>query len=81
MKTESVYKYRSGNNELRAGQEISDLERDIQSIEKNSLFASSIDSLNDPCEAMVFSEKRNQTCFEISRRGKVRLNRLSFSNR
>lgn len=57
MKTEFVYKYRSGNNELRKGQEISDLERDIQSIEKNSLFASSIDSLNDPCEAMVFSEK------------------------
>ena len=57
MKTESVYKYRSGNDELRSGQEISDLERDLLSIEKNSLFASSIDSLNDPCEAMVFSEK------------------------
>ncbi|KOF04119.1 hypothetical protein OB69_03810 [Roseivirga seohaensis subsp. aquiponti] len=57
MKTEPVYKYRSGNNELRTGKEISDLERDIRSIEQNSLFASSIDSLNDPCEALVFSDK------------------------
>lgn len=64
MKKEPVYKYRSGNNDLRAGQNISDLERDIQSIERNSLFASSIDSLNDPCEAMVFSDKvKNETKF------------------
>lgn len=57
MKTESVYKYRSGNDKVRSGQEISDLERDIQSIERNSLFASSINSLNDPCEAQVLNER------------------------
>lgn len=57
MKTELVYKYRSGNPELRVGQEISELERDIRSIETNTLYAPSIDSLNDPCEAMIFSDK------------------------
>lgn len=73
MKNKPVYKYRSGNNDLRVGQKISDLERDIQSIERNSLFASSIDSLNDPCEAMVFSD-------EVKRETKLVSNILGGKN-
>ncbi|MBC7776541.1 MAG: DUF2971 domain-containing protein [Phycisphaerae bacterium] len=56
MNIDYGYKYRAGDNVLRVGQSISDLERDLRSLERNSLFASSIDSLNDPCEAMVFGD-------------------------
>ena len=53
MKKTFVYKYRSGNTDLKIGQKESDFERDLKSIERNLLFASSIESLNDPCESMV----------------------------
>ena len=57
-----TYKYRSGDDLIRKGQSISDLERDIQSIERNLLYASSIDSLNDPCEAMIsINTLKNET--------------------
>lgn len=44
-----VYKYRGGTKEI--------IERDIQSLEENYFWSSSIDALNDPWETIVKSEK------------------------
>ena len=57
MKKEFVYKYRSGNDNIPYGSGISDLERDLRCLESNLIFASSIKSLNDPCEGIVFGDK------------------------
>ena len=45
----SVYKYRGGTKEI--------IERDIQSLEENYFWSSSIDALNDPWETIVKSDK------------------------
>ncbi|MFY0714287.1 DUF2971 domain-containing protein [Seonamhaeicola sp. NFXS20] len=44
-----VYKYRGGTKEI--------IERDIQSLEENYFWSSSIDALNDPWETIVKSDK------------------------
>lgn len=44
-----VYKYRGGTKEI--------IQRDIQSLEENYFWSSSIDALNDPWEAIVKSDK------------------------
>ncbi|NJB72037.1 hypothetical protein GGR42_002528 [Saonia flava] len=46
-----VYKYRGGSDKI--------LERDIESLEQNSFWSSSIDKLNDPWETIVKSDKFN----------------------
>lgn len=52
-----VYKYRSGNNKVFVDKDRTELERDLQSIEKNVFYASSIVDQNDPNEGLVFSDK------------------------
>lgn len=52
-----VYKYRSGNSTVVLSDGRTELERDLQSVEKNVLYASSIGALNDPNEGLVFSDK------------------------
>lgn len=44
-----IYKYRGGTKEI--------IERDIQSLEENYFWSSSIDALNDPWETIVKSDK------------------------
>lgn len=66
MKIEYVYKYRSGNTEIRDGK-ISEFERNLRSLEKNSFYASDIKSLNDPCEGEFDVEnlKKNVKCYSF----------------
>ena len=47
-----VYKYRGGSDKI--------LERDIESLEQNSFWSSSINKLNDPWETIVKSDKFNK---------------------
>lgn len=44
-----VYKYRSGNNQT--------FQRDVNALKSNYFWGSSIDNLNDPCEALINSDK------------------------
>lgn len=47
-----VYKYRGGSEDI--------LKRDIESLEQNSFWSSSVEDLNDPWETIVKSDKFNQ---------------------
>lgn len=49
MKSEFVYKYRSGDKET--------FDRDLTSIEKNYFWGSNFNQLNDPCEILISSDK------------------------
>lgn len=48
-----VYKYRDGNIDKFEGEEFSNFERDLRSIERNYFWASNREQLNDPSEGLV----------------------------
>lgn len=49
-----VYKYRGGNDEI--------FERDLSSLEQNSIYTPCANDLNDPCETLVFTDNlKNQS--------------------
>jgi Protein of unknown function (DUF2971) len=62
-----VYKYRDGNINKFEGEEISNIERDLISIEKNYFWASNREQLNDPCEGMVTKDnfERQSGCLGL----------------
>ncbi|MDI9866320.1 DUF2971 domain-containing protein [Flectobacillus sp. DC10W] len=64
-----VYKYRSGNSDVFVDETRTktELERDLQSVEKNILYASRIGALNDPNEGLVFSDKIKEETIILSK--------------
>ena len=54
-----VYKYRGGDDEI--------FERDLSSLEQNSIYAPCANDLNDPCETLVFTDNLKKQSYIFSK--------------